>query len=246
MTSAGSSRRARALVNAQASTRPRPGQFVEQELGDEEPAEHEEDLDAEEAAARPGEIEVIGEHGQHGHAAHAVQAGCVGHARRGPRGAHASGTRPHRHVHDVHPLERRVARVGGGVAPLGRAYHPTRGCTSDREERRGFAQRGADLRRDLALARAVSGDHDVDGAARARHRGPEPDLEVQREARAAEPGSRDRDVDGVVEPDARRASRSPSGRAGRRSPPPASPCTAGRRGPGRRTSHRRTRRGTTS
>ena len=77
----------------------------------------------------PGEVQVVGEHGEHGHTAHAVEPGRVRHARDGPGRAHASGTRPHRHVHAPHPRAMRVARSSVSVAPIPRGVSTQTGSS---------------------------------------------------------------------------------------------------------------------
>ena len=73
MTSAGSSlRRPRAQEGSHVDG-PGPADVGHQQLRHEEPAEGEEHLDPEEAAARPRQVEVVGEHGQYRQTAQAVQ-----------------------------------------------------------------------------------------------------------------------------------------------------------------------------
>src|ERR1700750_382605 len=119
--------------------------------------------------------------------------GQAGRTRRGPTRT-ATGTPPfrpwrsgsHGPVEESANHAERFIRLGGSYG----------------EKWRGFSERGPDHGRDLALARAVGRDDDVDRASRAGDGGAQPDLEVQREARAAEAGSRDAAVEGVLKPHA--------------------------------------------
>ena len=59
--------------------------LVQKQAGDQKAAEHEEGVDAEEAAARPGHAGVIGQHRQNGQRAHAIERGMIREASSGGR-----------------------------------------------------------------------------------------------------------------------------------------------------------------
>ena len=71
--SAGNSRRARRIQKPANAIRPRFGQFVEQQRGDQESAEHEEDVDTEEPARNSGDAAVLCQDEPNGDGADAVQ-----------------------------------------------------------------------------------------------------------------------------------------------------------------------------
>ena len=73
--SAGSSRRARRTQKPGRSMPAGAAEFVEQQRGDQEAAEHEEHVDADETARDTGDAAVIGEHQRDRDRADAVQRG---------------------------------------------------------------------------------------------------------------------------------------------------------------------------
>ena len=116
--SAGSSRRARRPQNAAEADGPVVLVLLEQERGDEEARQHEEQVDAEVPAPRPGEVEVVREDREDRERPQSVERGEPpppdGPARHRARAAASAAGDPSAELHDdEHALSRRRASGGG-------------------------------------------------------------------------------------------------------------------------------------
>ncbi len=115
--SAGSSRRG--ASDPERSEREPPGAFelVDEQARDQEPAEHEEEVDAEEAARRDARREVVQHDREHRDAAQPVESTDVAHAGRGSGGWRSGRALVGPRAGDSHRSSLRIHLVRGGLMP---------------------------------------------------------------------------------------------------------------------------------